>query len=91
MTGTSVNPIAYLELQTGDLPHACAFFTRLFGWRAERIRVGVQSYLALDLGDRIDSGDVARDTERPPVAAVCRGRWRRRDRSLAAEEMSCRA
>ena len=59
------NRVACLELQTSDLPRARAFFTGLFGWRAETIRVGAQSYLALHLGGRIEGGIVARDTERP--------------------------
>jgi predicted enzyme related to lactoylglutathione lyase len=65
MTDASANPVAYLELQTNDLPRACIFYTRLFGWRAETIRVGHQSYLTLDLGRRIEGGVVERDTERP--------------------------
>jgi predicted enzyme related to lactoylglutathione lyase len=61
----SANPVAYIELQTNDLPRACLFYTRLFGWRAETIRVGVQSYLTLDLGACIEGGVVERDIERP--------------------------
>jgi predicted enzyme related to lactoylglutathione lyase len=58
------NPIVHLELHTGNLPRACAFYTGLFGWRAESIRMGHQSYLALELGDRLDGGVVECDTER---------------------------
>ena len=65
MIEASANPVAYLELQTNDLPRACAFYTRLFGWRAETIRVGLQSYLTLDLGAGIEGGIVERDTDRP--------------------------
>lgn len=65
MTETPVNSVVYLELQTSDVPRACAFFERFFGWHAERIRVGEQSYLTLDLGDRIEGGLVERDRDRP--------------------------
>ena len=58
------NPVVHLELQTCNLPRACGFYTRLFGWRAERIDVGSASYLALDLGDGIEGGVVERDAER---------------------------
>ena len=57
-------PVVHLELHTGNLPRACAFYTGLFGWRAESIRMGHQSYLALELGDRLDGGVVECDTER---------------------------
>ena len=58
------NPVVHLELQTCNLPRACGFYTRLFGWRAERIDVGSASYLALELGDGIEGGVVERDAER---------------------------
>ena len=64
MTATTANPLAYLELQTSDLPGACAFYGRLLGWRAEPICVGVHSYLTLEVGDRLEGGVVERDTER---------------------------
>jgi uncharacterized protein len=65
MTRASTNPIVHLELHTGNLPRACAFYTGLFGWRAEKIDLGCGSYLALELGDGIEGGVVERDTERP--------------------------
>ncbi len=58
------NPVVHLELQTCNLPRACGFYTKLFGWRAERIDVGPASYLALALGEGIEGGVVERDTER---------------------------
>jgi predicted enzyme related to lactoylglutathione lyase len=58
------NPVVHLELQTCNLPRACGFYTKLFGWRAERIDVGSASYLALELGEGIEGGVVERDTER---------------------------
>ena len=77
MTDRSANPVTYLELQTDDLPRACVFYSRLFGWRTEAIRVCQQSYLTLDLGARIEAGVVERETERPlwlpyvEVADIC--------------------
>jgi hypothetical protein len=57
------SPLVHLELQTGNLPRAVAFYTRLFGWRTERIEVPCGSYLALDLGDGIEGGVVEREAE----------------------------
>jgi len=54
--------VVHLELHTGNLPRACAFYTQLFGWRAERIAVGNSSYLALGLGE-VDGGVVESDTD----------------------------
>jgi len=74
------SPIVHLELQTANLPRACAFYTRLFGWRPERIEVPCGSYLALDLG-RIDGGVAEREggdplwlpyVEVPEIAAAVR-------------------
>jgi uncharacterized protein len=59
-----LNPVVHLELHTGNLPRACAFYTRLFDWRAEKIHVGAASYLTLGLGNGIDGGVVERDTDR---------------------------
>ena len=53
------SPLVHLELQTGNLPRACAFYTQLFGWRTERIEVPCGSYLALDLGAAGVEGGVA--------------------------------
>jgi predicted enzyme related to lactoylglutathione lyase len=59
------SPVVHLELHTGNLSRACAFYTQLFGWRAEKIDVSSGSYLALELGDGIDGGVVECPTERP--------------------------
>ena len=61
----ATNPLVYLELRTDDLPAARAFYTQLFGWHAETIHVGSVSYLALEVGDRLEAG-VAEQDERPP-------------------------
>ena len=64
MTRVATNPVVHLELQTGNLPRACAFYTQLFGWRAERVKVGPCSYLALDLSNGVQGGGVERDSDR---------------------------
>jgi predicted enzyme related to lactoylglutathione lyase len=58
------NPVVHLELRTGNLPRACAFYTQLFGWQAETINLDSGSYLALRLGNGIDGGVVERDCGR---------------------------
>jgi predicted enzyme related to lactoylglutathione lyase len=64
VSGNLTDPVVHLELHTGNLPRACAFYTRLFGWRAETIHVGCGSYVGLDLGSGIEGGVVERDTDR---------------------------
>jgi uncharacterized protein len=59
------HPVVHLELHTGNLPRACAFYTQLFGWRAEKVAVGDSSYLALGLGGKeFEGGVVESDTDR---------------------------
>jgi predicted enzyme related to lactoylglutathione lyase len=65
MARAPTNPVVHLELRTGNLSRACAFYTRLFDWRADTIHVGSESYLALSLGDRIEGGVAESDTEHP--------------------------
>jgi uncharacterized protein len=56
--------VVHLELRTGNLACACAFYTQLFGWDAERIQTRSGDYTALTLGDRIEGGVVEHDTQR---------------------------
>lgn len=65
MTPGTPNPVVHLELRTYNLPCACAFYTRLFGWRAETVHTASGDYLTLEVGGRIDGGVVEHDTERP--------------------------
>jgi predicted enzyme related to lactoylglutathione lyase len=58
------NPVVHLELHTGDLGGALAFYRALCGWPAERIQRSCGSYLALELGRRIRGGIVECDTAR---------------------------
>ncbi len=77
MTGHGVglpHPVVHLELHTGNLPRACGFYTRLFGWRLERIEMGSASYLTLDWGKGVEGGVVEHDTEHAmwlPYVEVC--------------------
>jgi predicted enzyme related to lactoylglutathione lyase len=52
------NPVVHLELHTGDLPRACAFYAALCGWRPERIEAGRGAYLGLELGTGLGGGVV---------------------------------
>ena len=73
-------PVVHLELHTGDLPGASAFYSELCGWRPEWIHAGGGSYLALDMGRRQGGGIVECTTAQPLWLPVRRGaRDRRRD------------
>ena len=63
MQPPSVDPVVHLELHTGNLARASAFYTRLFGWLAETIEVGPCSYLSLNLGDGLEGGIVEHERE----------------------------
>jgi predicted enzyme related to lactoylglutathione lyase len=59
------NPVVHLELHTGDLQRARAFYAELLGWQPERIDARCGSYLALELGRRLGGGIVECETARP--------------------------
>jgi predicted enzyme related to lactoylglutathione lyase len=59
------NPVVHLELHTGDLAGACAFYARLCGWRPERIESAGRSYLALEMGNGLGGGVVECKTPHP--------------------------
>jgi predicted enzyme related to lactoylglutathione lyase len=59
------NPVVHLELHTGDLSGACEFFSRLCGWRSERIAAAGRSYLSLEMGNGLGGGVVECETRRP--------------------------
>jgi len=61
----SSRPVVHLELHTGDLAGACAFYGLVCGWRPERVRAGTGSYLSLDLGAELGGGIVECAPERP--------------------------
>src|SRR5262249_48637391 len=58
MDPDAVNSVIHLELHTGDLQGAVAFYAQLFGWRPETIRAGAGSHLALGMGGRLGGGVV---------------------------------
>ena len=58
------NPVVHLELHTGDLPRARAFYSELCAWQAERIDAREGSYLALDIGAGVGGGIVECGTSR---------------------------
>ena len=78
MPPARTNPVVHLELHTGDLPRARAFYAELCGWRPERIEPARGSYLALELGGGLGGGIVECATQQSAVAALRRGRRDRR-------------
>src|SRR5437764_6034140 len=58
MTLATSQPVVHLELHTGDLDRARAFYAELCGWRADWIDGGHGSYLALELGRALGGGIV---------------------------------
>jgi predicted enzyme related to lactoylglutathione lyase len=65
MNSRAANPVIHLELHTGDLRGAVDFYTRLFGWRPERIQAGAASYLALGMGNGVGGGVVECEAKQP--------------------------
>jgi predicted enzyme related to lactoylglutathione lyase len=59
------HPVVHLELHTGDLSRACAFYAGLFGWRTERVEAASSTYLALEMGDGFGGGVVECPIQRP--------------------------
>ncbi|MBA2430167.1 MAG: VOC family protein [Thermoleophilaceae bacterium] len=58
-------PVVHLELHTGGLARARAFYAELCGWQPEQIDTRHGSYIALDLSRRLGGGIVECDAERP--------------------------
>jgi predicted enzyme related to lactoylglutathione lyase len=65
MTPSGEHPVVHLELHTGDLARASAFYSRLLDWRTERIDADAGSYHALALGGGFGGGIVECSTTRP--------------------------
>ena len=59
------NPVVHLELHTGNLARACAFYTELCGWRSERIDCPRGAYQSLAIGNGLDGGIVECETQHP--------------------------
>src|SRR4051794_28617996 len=64
MRPTLSTPLVHLELHTGDLERALAFYTGLCGWPSERVDVRSGSYLALEPGGGVTGGIVECPTDR---------------------------
>jgi predicted enzyme related to lactoylglutathione lyase len=64
MNQTSPSPVVHLELHTGNVARACAFYSHVCGWRVERLEVGGRSYQALGWDGRLDGGIVECGTSR---------------------------
>ena len=60
-----MSQLVHLELHTGNLGRAVAFYGGLCGWRAERIEEPSGSYLALALGRGLGGGIVECPIARP--------------------------
>jgi predicted enzyme related to lactoylglutathione lyase len=59
-----LNPVVHLELHTGELAGARAFYSGLLGWQTESVGSGQRSYLALELGAGVSGGMVECPTAR---------------------------
>ena len=57
-------PVVHLELRTGDVRGAQAFYEGMCGWRPEHIESRHGSYLGLDLAREFGGGIVEAETER---------------------------
>jgi predicted enzyme related to lactoylglutathione lyase len=65
MTPPTDHPVVHLELHTGDLSRASAFYSQLLQWRTQRIDASCGSYHALALGGDFGGGIVECSTRRP--------------------------
>jgi predicted enzyme related to lactoylglutathione lyase len=57
--------MVHLELHTGDLPRACAFYSHLLGWRFESVGSSWGSYVSMELGGGLGGGVIECETRRP--------------------------
>jgi len=64
MPESSPKPLVHLELHTGNLGRAGAFYTRVCGWQAERVAAAGRSYQALDWEGEVGGGIVECGTAR---------------------------
>ncbi len=65
MKRSPAHPVVHLELHTGDLPSARAFYADLLGWRPQQIHAREGTYEALEMGGSLGGGIVECGTERP--------------------------
>ena len=71
----SPSPVVHLELHSGNLARACSFYSRVCGWRVERVDVGHRPYHVLDWGGPLEGGVVECGTDQalwlPYVQVAC--------------------
>jgi len=75
MTSSPTSRVVHLELHTGDLSGATAFYSQLLDWRNEQVDTASGSYQALGLGGDLGGGIVECGTPRPlwlPYVEVAR-------------------
>jgi predicted enzyme related to lactoylglutathione lyase len=65
MKRLSTHRVVHLELHTGDLPRARAFYKDMLGWRPEQIHAREGTYQALEMGGSVGGGIVECETGRP--------------------------
>ncbi|HWC84947.1 MAG TPA: hypothetical protein VG388_00310 [Solirubrobacteraceae bacterium] len=65
MNSRTLNRVVHLELHTGDLAQARAFYGELCGWRPEEIETRHGTYVAVDLGATLGGGMVECPVRRP--------------------------
>jgi predicted enzyme related to lactoylglutathione lyase len=58
------HPVVHLELHTGNMAAACAYYAELCGWSAERVQTSAGAYRSLDPGP-VSGGVVECETGRP--------------------------
>jgi predicted enzyme related to lactoylglutathione lyase len=58
-------PVVHLELHTGDMDSAVAYYAELCGWDTERVETPSGAYRSLDPSDCISGGVVECATSRP--------------------------
>jgi predicted enzyme related to lactoylglutathione lyase len=59
------HPVVHLELHTGDMAAACAYYSELCGWETERIETSAGAYRSLDPGGPLSGGVVECETPHP--------------------------
>jgi predicted enzyme related to lactoylglutathione lyase len=65
IAASATGRVVHLELHTGDLSSARAFYSKLLHWRTQQIDTTSGSYQALELGGGLGGGIVECATDRP--------------------------
>jgi predicted enzyme related to lactoylglutathione lyase len=52
------HPVVHIELHTGDMAAACAYYAKLCDWDTERVDTNAGTYRSLDPGGAISGGVV---------------------------------